>query len=311
MAVPNAPRWLVKAIESSAEPLLRVENLKVSFQSSPDHEVHALNGISFEVAPGETLGILGESGAGKTTLARSLLGLLPQSSRVDGDIRFEGTSLFALSSKQLRCLRGNRISIVHQDSSVLNPLRRAGDQMVDVLRAHRPWSYGRCREEALALLDQMGLRPAAHIYSAYPHQLSGGERQRIVAAQALICCPSLVIADEPTASVDREVGLEMIRLLDSRRRVFGGATILISHDVDVLTVVADRIAVLYAGRIVELGAVDQVLNQPRHPYTRALLTCSDDAHFARKNRLSGVPLPTIPEPADLDSSAMWKSSLGA
>jgi ABC-type glutathione transport system ATPase component len=240
-----------------------------------------------------------------------LLRLLPESSRVEGDIRFEGTSLLSLSDKPLRAVRGNRIAIVHQDSSVLNPVRRAGDQLVDVLRAHRPWSYQHCREKALSLLEEMALEPAARIYSAYPHQLSGGERQRIVVAQALICSPSLIVADEPTASVDHETGIKIIRLLDSSRKACGGSTILISHDVQVLTLVADRIAVLYGGRIAELGTAEQVLNQPHHPYTRALLKCSDDTNFGRNHRISGLPLPTITEPLGMPSTVTWNSSFRA
>ncbi len=275
--------------------LLRVTDLKVSIPIAPNQQVHPVNGVNFEIAEGEAIGLLGESGAGKTTLARSLLRLLPPSSRVEGVIEFDGLSLLSLGEKALRSVRGDRISLVHQDSNVLNPVRRVGEQLVDVLRAHRPWSRQKCREEAFSLLKQMDLEPVTRIYSAYPHQLSGGERQRIVVAQALICRPSLVIADEPTASVDCDTASQILHLLKCKNNNLGDSLILISHDVEVLAQVADTIMVMYAGRIVERGPVDRILNEPRHPYTCALLECSDLRKFDRAHGAAGLRLPTITE----------------
>lgn len=296
VAASNAPAGFSNPGEqASAKILLRVTDLKVSIPIGPDQLVSPVNGVSLEVAYGETLGVLGESGAGKTTLARSLLRLLPPHSQVQGAIEFEGISLLSLGDKQLRLVRGSRISLVHQDSSVLNPVRRVGDQLVDVLRAHRPWARQSCREEALCLLQRMDLEPATRIYSSYPHQLSGGERQRIVVAQALICRPSLVIADEPTASVDCDTASQIIALFKGRRADFDGSAIFSSHDVGVLSQVADTVVVMCAGRIVERGPTERVLNRPTHPYTRALLRCSDLTKSSCCHREVGSHLPTIAE----------------
>ena len=293
-AVTNSPvGFSDSGDQASSKALLRVVDLKVSIPIGSDHPIHPVDGVSFQVAAGEAVGLLGESGAGKTTLARALMRLLPASSRVDGVVEFDGVPLLSLGKNALRSFRGDRISLVHQDSSGLNPVRRVGDQLVDVLRAHRPWSRKRCREKAVALLAQMDFDRVARIYSAYPHQLSGGERQRIVVAQALICRPSLVIADEPTASVDSDTASQILRLCEHAKDTFGGSIILISHDVNVLAQVVDTIMVMYAGRIVERGSVERVLNHPRHPYTCALLKCSDLTNLNRTNTLR---LPTIAEP---------------
>lgn len=276
--------------------LLRVTDLKVYIPADySDDQVHPVDEVSFEVAEGEFVGLLGESGAGKTTLARTLLRLLPRSSRVEGTIEFRGVPLLLLDEKALRSVRGDRISLVHQDSSALNPVRRVGDQVVDVLYAHCSLSRRQCRDEAFSLLQQMGLEPVSRIYSAYPHQLSGGERQRIVVAQALICRPSLVIADEPTASVDSETGSQILRLFHSTKSKFGSSMIVISHDVDVIAEVADTIMVMHAGRIIERGPAKQVLSHPYHPYTCALLKCSNLTNFDRQARTAGLRLPTIGE----------------
>lgn len=293
VAVSNAPVELSNpGGQASRHPLLRVTDLKISIPANAQGEVHPVAGVSFELSKGETVGLLGESGAGKTTLARSLLRLLPRPSRVEGVIEFDGVPLLSLGEKQLRSFRGDRISLVHQDSSVLNPLRCVGDQLVDVLRAHRSWSRRKCREEALSLLQRMDLEPVTRIYRAFPHQLSGGQRQRIVVAQALICGPALVIADEPTASVDSETALQILSLLKQNREVSGGAMMVISHDVAVLAEFADTIMVMRSGVIVERGPAKQVFNQPEHTYTRALLSCSNLVALGQY-RISGLRLPTI------------------
>jgi peptide/nickel transport system ATP-binding protein len=214
---------------------------------------------------------------------------------MEGVIEFDGVPLFSLGFKALRCVRGGSISLVHQDSSVLMPVRRVGEQLVDVLRAHRPWSRPRCREEALSLLRQMEFEDVTRIYSAYPHQLSGGERQRIVVAQALICQPLLVIADEPTASVDCDTAAQILRLFKHRKENCRGSLLFISHDVDVLAEIADTIMVMYAGRIVEQGPAQRVLKEPKHSYTRALLECSYLGNLDRRDRIAGLRLPTVKE----------------
>jgi oligopeptide/dipeptide ABC transporter ATP-binding protein len=261
------------------EPLLQVRDLSVQLPDnaiSPNaaHAVCLLKEITFQVQRGEAVGILGESGAGKTTLALALLRLLPFAQAVRGSVEFEGRLLLSLDRRELRMMRGARISLIYQDSAVLNPVLRMGEHLIEVLRAHHKWSPERYREAALALLKDVELTDIDRIYESYPHQLSGGQRQRIVIAQALACRPSLVIADEPTASLDPDTASEIVGLLGRLKQRFQMAFLLISHDLVPLERLADRILVMYAGRIVEQGPRDQILQRPLHPYTRALMACA-------------------------------------
>jgi oligopeptide/dipeptide ABC transporter ATP-binding protein len=270
--------------QASSQALLQVKNLVVRIfpdaaRSDPTHRdashaIRPLKGVTFQIHRGETVGLLGESGAGKTTLANALMRLLPSSSRVvEGSIEFEGRPFLSLDEQELRKMRGARISLIYQDSAVLNPVLRVGEHLVEVLRAHYSWPRRRYREKAIALLEDMELPDTDRIYAAYPHQLSGGQRQRIVIAQALACQPALVIADEPTASLDPVTSSEIIELLARLKRSFQTAFLLISHDLTPLARLADRIMVMYAGRIIEQGSRDEILDQASHPYTRALLAC--------------------------------------
>jgi oligopeptide/dipeptide ABC transporter ATP-binding protein len=270
--------------QASSQALLQVRNLIVRIfpdaaRSDPthgdaSHAIRPLKGVTFQIHRGETVGLLGESGAGKTTLANALMRLLPSSSRVvEGSIEFEGRPFLSLDEQELRKMRGARISLIYQDSAVLNPVLRVGEHLVEVLRAHYSWPRRHYREKAIALLEDMELPDTDRIYAAYPHQLSGGQRQRIVIAQALACRPALVIADEPTASLDPVTASEIIELLGRLKRGFQTAFLLISHDLTPLARLADRIMVMYAGRIIEQGSRDEILDQASHPYTRALLAC--------------------------------------
>jgi peptide/nickel transport system ATP-binding protein len=257
--------------------LFEVRDLEVgiSENSALPVQIPVLQAITFHVATGEIVGLLGESGAGKTTLALALLRLLPSSFRLaGGSIHFESRSLLSLSEHELRKTRGARISIIYQDSTVLNPVIRVGEQVVEVLRAHHDWSKQRCREEARSILNEVGIEDVDRIYASYPHQLSGGQRQRIVIAQALGCRPALVIADEPTSSLDPATAASIMQLLGRLNRQFKIAFLIISHDIEVLARLAHRVMVMYAGRIVEQGPCRQILHEPLHPYTRALLSCS-------------------------------------
>jgi len=234
--------------------LLKVENLTVQYcpQGGPE-----IANVSFAIAPGEVLGLAGESGCGKTTLALSLLRLLPPSARVvTGSICFRGRELMTMSERQLEKIRGARISMVLQEPGIaLHPMLPAGEQVADVIQAHKPWSRQRCREEAVRLLLRVRLENVGRIYAAYPHQLSGGQRQRVVIAQALACQPDLVIADEPTASLDARAQAEILTLLGELRERSGIAMLLISHSPTVLAKLADRIMVMHAGRIFESGTI--------------------------------------------------------
>ncbi|RMH17838.1 MAG: ABC transporter ATP-binding protein [Acidobacteria bacterium] len=272
----------------SATPLLEVSGLSVAYDGAAGR-VLALDRLSLALAPGEIVGLLGESGCGKTTLARAILGLLPAAGRrLEGTVRFRGRAVESLPRAAMRRLRGAEIALVAQEPALaLHPMRRVGSQIAEVLRAHRPWSWRRCRREAAARLAEVGLEPGS-IAGAYPHQLSGGQRQRVAVAQALACRPALVVADEPTASLDVASARRVLALL---RRLCGehhSALLLISHQPEVLAV-AERLALMYAGRVVEEGPAAQFLSSPLHPYGEALLACRPPAAGGAGRRLATIP----------------------
>jgi len=256
--------------------LLQVEDLHVHFLEPNGTRIYALNGASFGLAHGEVLGVLGESGSGKSTLAKALMNLLPKGAQISkGGIQFEEQNLLAVTEAEIGRIRGAQLSFISQDpGQALSPVMRVGDQIAEVIHAHRDWSWNRCRSEASSLLDLVHLSSDNRRMSdAYPHQLSGGQQQRVVIAQALACNPSLIIADEPTASLDSSTAdeiLELFRELNEERRM---SLLLITHDPNVLRGLADRVAVIYGGRIVEIAPLSQIYNRPRHPYVRALLDC--------------------------------------
>jgi oligopeptide/dipeptide ABC transporter ATP-binding protein len=270
----NPGRAQLTSLYDGAKQLLRLCDLSVNFLAHVNHESNVVRGVSFSMAAGEIVGVLGESGSGKTTMALSLMRLLPAGARrVSGSIEFDGHSLLDLNAWQLRQIRGAKISIIHQDSSVLNPVMRVGDQIMEILRAHISGTRTELRDGVYSMLSAMRLQDCDRIFRAYPHQLSGGQRRRIAIAQALVCKPQLVIADEPTAWLDADVAAEILSFFLQVREQYGTSFLLISHDPDALTI-ADRILVMYAGQIVEQGHAEEVLSQPRHPYTTALLRCA-------------------------------------
>jgi peptide/nickel transport system ATP-binding protein len=278
----------------ATKPLLQVRNLAVCIRDDANHQIRSLEDVTFDVCAGETVGLLGESGAGKTTLAMAILQLLPATTCVvEGSIEFEGVPLLTLQENDLRKIRGARISLVYQDSSVLNPVLRVGDQIIEVLRAHFNWTRHQYRDKVVSLLQDVEMRDAERVYAAFPHQLSGGQRQRIALAQALACQPALVIADEPTASLDPNTTSEILELLGRLRRRFQTAFLLISHDYSILTRLADRIMIMYAGRIVEQGSCDEVLREPLHPYTSALFRCGLPLQTPGDREVGKGRLPTI------------------
>lgn len=221
------------------------------------------------------MGLLGESGCGKSTTAISMLGLLPSSAYIaGGSIQFRGRELLGLKERELESIRGSQISLVLQESGIaLNPVLRVGDQVAEVMRAHRSWNKKRSREEAECMLRKVRLADAQRIYSSYPHQLSGGERQRVLIAQALACNPELVIADEPTASLDTTIQGEILALIKELKETLHISFLFITHNPAILQIMADRILVMYAGRIVEEGSAAEIFRNPLHPYTKALLEC--------------------------------------
>jgi oligopeptide/dipeptide ABC transporter ATP-binding protein len=280
--------------------LLQVRNLAIRFHNHDGLVRPALDDVSFDIGPGETVGVLGESGCGKTTLARALVRLLPQTARLTrGSIRFRGREILSLRERKLQELRGAEISIIFQEPEMaLNPVLRVGDQIVEVLRAHKRFSRRYCREQAESLLSVVGFSDA-RIYSAYPHELSGGECQRVVIAQALVCNPALLIADEPTSALDNKRQAEILALLRNAKEHFQLGVLFITHKPLLLAGIADRALVMYAGRIVEEGSLTQILHRPYHPYTQALLRSippfpGTNAHFRTRS------LPAIGgSPADL------------
>jgi ABC-type glutathione transport system ATPase component len=249
--------------------LLRCQHLTVNYASATKP---ALCEIDFEIGPGEVVGVLGESGCGKSTLALSILGLLPARASVEGSIRFHEQDLLRLSESRLRTVRGAQISLIHQEPGLsLSPVMRAGEQISEVLRAHRPVTKSVREQECKALLREVQLGEVDRIYDAYPHQLSGGELHRVAIAQALICQPELVICDEPTSSLDVTIRAEILSLLRELKRKFGMAMIFITHNPALLAGFADRVLVMYEARIVEEGRVSQVFRRQLHSYTNELL----------------------------------------
>jgi oligopeptide/dipeptide ABC transporter ATP-binding protein len=257
-------------------PLLQVEELRVHFLKPDGTRIHALNGASFRLEHGEVLGILGESGSGKSTLAKALMRLMPKGALLSkGAIHFEGQNLLALTEAEMNRVRGPQLSFISQDpGQALSPVMQVGDQIAEVIHAHRDWNWSRCRAEAVSLLERVHLTSnSRQMCDAYPHQLSGGQQQRVVIAQALACNPSLIIADEPTASLDSSTANDILELFRKLKKEQEMSLLFISHDPMILRGLADRVAVMYGGRIVEDGPLRQIYNQPRHPYVRGLLDC--------------------------------------
>jgi peptide/nickel transport system ATP-binding protein len=264
-------------------PLLTVDDLQVSFPSEAGR-VRAVRGVSWQLEQGEVLGIVGESGSGKSVSSLAIMGLLPERARVSGSIRLRERELIGLSDKEFSTIRGSRIAMVFQDPmSALTPVYTVGDQIAEAVRAHdRTRSKQGAAKRAVELLDLVGIPNAANAAKAFPHEFSGGMRQRVVIAIAIANDPDLIIADEPTTALDVTVQAQVLDVLSTAREVTGAGIILITHDLGVVAGFADRLMVMYAGRAVETGAVEQVYRQPRMPYTLGLLgsvpRLDDDAH---------------------------------
>ena len=274
--------------------LLRVRRLSVSYASGSPSPVVALREVDLEIGKGEVVGILGESGCGKSTLALSMLGLLPADARVQGSILFRNEELLGLSEKQMRRIRGAGIALIPQEPGLaLSPVMRVGDQIAEVILAHRALTRKARRQEVESILREVHLADVGRIYSAYPHQLSGGELHRVAIAQALACRPELIIADEPTRSLDVTVQAEILGVLRNLNQAFGTALLFITHNPALLAGFADRIAVMYAGRAVENGVAAKVFGRPLHPYTRGLLDLVPRSTRADYS-LPGGLLPAIP-----------------
>lgn len=252
--------------------LLEVRNLRVEFPTRRG-TLLAIDDISFDIAPGEVLGVVGESGAGKSLTGAAIIGLLEPPGRIaGGEILLEGRRIDSLTPEQMRSVRGRQIGAVFQDPlTSLNPLYTIGRQLIETIRTHLPLSEAQARERAIRLLQDTGIPAAEARIDQYPHQFSGGMRQRVVIALALAAEPKLIVADEPTTALDVSIQAQIITLLKRLCREHGAAVMLVTHDMGVIAETCDRVAVMYAGRIVEIGPVHEVIHRPAHPYTVGLM----------------------------------------
>jgi peptide/nickel transport system ATP-binding protein len=277
-------------VNAAADPLLEVRDLRVAFETG-EGLVRAVDGISFGVRPGRTLGIVGESGSGKSVAALTVLGLTRGArTRISGSVRFAGEELLGAAPERLRALRGDALALVFQDPlSALHPLLRVGAQIAETVRAHRSVSRAAARARALELLELVAMPDARRRVNAYPHELSGGMRQRAMIAMALANEPRLLIADEPTTALDVTVQAQVLALLSRLRDELGMAMVLITHDLGVVAQMADEVAVMYAGQIVESAPIAQLLAAPQHPYTWGLLTSTPRLETPRDVPLSPIP----------------------
>jgi peptide/nickel transport system ATP-binding protein len=278
--------------------LLEVNDLHVRLQTQRG-PAEAVRGIGFCLERGETLGLIGESGCGKSITAMSLLGLLPESAKVTGSIRFDGQELVGQSDAMLCQIRGNRIGMIFQEPmTALNPVHTIGRQVAEPLRVHRGMSQTDARKQAIALLDRVGIADAARRLDAYPHQFSGGQRQRVTIAMALACGPDLLIADEPTTALDVTIQQQILDLISELVAERGMALLLISHDLGVIAQNVSRMLVMYGGSVVESGSTTQVFANRAHPYTRGLFAARPRLGAPRGTRLTTIA-GTVPELVDL------------
>ena len=281
--------------DAHADPVLSVDGLTVEF-ATDDGVARAVEDVSFDLRPGETLGIVGESGSGKSVTARALVGLLDENGRIaGGSVRFGGTDLTACSERRLRRVRGNEIATVFQDpTAALTPVLTVGTQLVETIRAHRDVSERAARERAIDLLEAVRIPDPEATVAKYPHQLSGGQKQRVLVAIAVSCDPTVLIADEPTTALDVTIEAGVLDLLAELASERDMSVVQISHDLGVIAETADRVAVMYAGRFVETGAVDDVFVAPRHPYTAGLLRATPRLADVEPELLAG----NVPGPDD-------------
>jgi peptide/nickel transport system ATP-binding protein len=276
---------------ASRGPLLDVRGLSVEFQTRGG-VARVLESVSFSLGHGETLGLVGESGCGKSMTALAVMRLIPDPpGRItEGELLFDGTDLMTLDDRAMRQIRGNRVSMIFQEPMTsLNPLYTVGEQIAEAVRLHQRVDRAAATERAVQMLEAVGIPAARRRVGEYPHQFSGGMRQRVMIAMALACNPGVLIADEPTTALDVTVQAQIFDLISDLRERTGTAVILITHDMGAIAEMADRVAVMYAGRIVEEGTVAEVLEQPLHPYTQGLIACAP----GRRTAAWGEPLEEI------------------
>jgi oligopeptide transport system ATP-binding protein len=272
MARRTAEAGVLEVDRSYSGPMLEVRDLAVEFNTDYG-DVHAVNGINYTLDPGESLAILGESGSGKTVSALAIMGLIDRPGRVaGGEIVYKGVNLLSLSNNERRAIRGSEISMIFQDAlSALNPVFGVGDQIAEMFRVHRGMSRRAAMAKALELMDRVGIPSAKERLRDYPHQFSGGMRQRVMIAIGISLDPAILIADEPSTALDVTVQAQIMELLQELQRETHMGLILITHDLGVVAEVADRVCVMYAGKLVEQGSVSDIYARPSHPYTERLM----------------------------------------
>ena len=290
-------------------PLIEVENLRVRLNTSRG-PADAVRGVSFSLMRGETLGLIGESGCGKSVTAMALMGLLPDSTLISGSIRLEGRELVGLPEADYCQLRGNRISMIFQEPmTALNPMHTIGRQVAEPLRRHNGLTASQASREAIALLERVGLPDAAKRVEAYPHQFSGGQRQRVTIAMALACQPDLLIADEPTTALDGTIQGQILDLIADLVAERGMSLILISHDLGVIAENVQRMMVMYGGTVVENGATETVFAEMGHPYSQGLFRARPRLGVRKGSRLQTIE-GTVPELADLPAGCAFADRCG-
>ena len=270
-----------------SKPLIKIENLRV--ETNADHRT-LVDRVSFEIQPGEALGVVGESGSGKTLTALSILGLLPRGvTAKSGSIQFQDFDLLTASNEERRDIRGQQISMIYQDPmTALNPVMKLGKQLEEVLEAHG-LDLDRARTAVFNALQDVGIPEPERAMNSYPHEFSGGMRQRVMIAMALILSPKLLIADEPTTALDVTIQQQILALVSEQRRNSGMSMLWITHDLGVVANLVDRVIVMYAGRIVEVGTVEQIFTNPQHPYTAGLLASLPKSVGKNRERLIAIP----------------------
>lgn len=282
---------------------LEIKNLTIEY-SSENEIVHAVNGVSLRLEQGHTLGLVGETGAGKTTIAKAVLRILPelQSKIVSGEIHLEGEDLLKLSEKEMLKIRGHKVAMIFQDPmTALNPVKRIGDQIKEAVLLHSELSSSEAKHRAVEMLEMVGI--PAERYNEYPHQFSGGMKQRVVIAMALACDPKLLLADEPTTALDVTIQAQVLEMINELKTKLNTAMIMITHDLGVVAQVCDEVAIVYAGEIVEYGSKEDIFDRPAHPYTKglfgALPSMNENVH--RLSPVEGNP----PDPTNLPAGCSF------
>ena len=283
--------------------LLSIKNLQVEFKTD-SATIKAVRGVSLDIKAGETVAIVGESGAGKSQVFHALMGLLPNNGKAQGGADFIGQSMLNQPAKVLNNIRGKQVSMIFQDPmTALNPYLRIGKQLTEVLEIHQIMPFKQARVKAIQMLEKVHIKQPDVRFNSYPHELSGGMRQRVVIAMALLCEPKLIIADEPTTALDVTVQTEIIRLLREIHQSLKTSIVLITHDLPLVAGLCERIIVMYAGRIVESGTVEQIFHHAKHPYTKALLaaTPANSQTNGRLQAIDGQP----PDPLNLPTGCAF------